>query len=430
MTPESDIVAGAEEKAPRPAGISPLPASGQSLSDEGGGAAVYGALSRYLWQHTEPMDAESFREVSAFYGEYQGLVAELDMPARFHELADAAARADLDAFNDAAQVRLVVAGHDLKFMKELLPRLESTYRLRIDQWENHTKHDERASEDLLAWADLVWAEWLLGAAVWYSERLRPEQRMVVRAHRSEWGVAYGEHLRADRVDAFLTVSPHARSDFIDRFDLPASRTWMVPNSIEIDEYRQGDDPERVFSLAMVGALPKLKGLHKALELLSQLRDVDDRYTLTIYGKRPDELSWLTKISSEMEYFASCDELISASALQDAVVWAGWVNTREALADHGFVLSTSELEGFHIAPGEGFSSGGVGVFLDWRGVREIYPHEFIFDDVAAMRDYILELRDLERFEAAHKAGLAWLRRHYDTEVVWADARRVLSAVHQR
>jgi glycosyltransferase involved in cell wall biosynthesis len=324
-------------------------------------------------------------------------------------------------------LRLVVAGHDLKFMDLLLPKLRSSYEVKIDQWRTHTEHDVEKSEQLLDWADVVWGEWLLGAALWYAERIEPRQRLVVRAHRSEWGVAYGERIDVDKVDAFVTVSPHCRADFIDRFDLPADRTWMVPNALDVGGYRRGGDPARVYSLAMVGAVPKLKGLHRALKLLAQLREVDPRYTLTIYGKAPEQLTWLTKIADEMDYFASCRELVADLDLEDAVTWAGWTDTRDALADHGFVLSLSELEGFHIAPGEAFCAGGIGLFLGWRGSRELYPRELVFADGAELRDALVVLRDPERFQSAQRLGEEWVRRYYDIEVVWRRIESMLSII---
>ena len=327
----------------------------------------------------------------------------------------------------AARRNLVVAGHDLKFMDLLLPLLREHFTVEIDAWQSHAAHDERRSQELLEWADVVWVEWLLGAAVWYAARVRPEQRLVVRAHRSEWGVAYGERLDVDRVDAFVTVSPHCRADFIDRFDLPADKTWMVPNAVDVDGYRRGDAPERAFALAMVGALPRLKGLHRALELLSQLRAADDRYTLTIYGKSPEELPWLMKIAEETAYFASCSQYVADKGLGEAVTWAGWVNTREALAGHGVVLSTSDLEGFHIAPAEAFCAGGVGLFLDWRGAAQLYPGEFISRDVAGLRDAVLSLQDPDRLAAASARGRDWVRSRYDTAVARRRVEEMLRTV---
>ncbi len=83
--------------------------------------------------------------------------------------------------------RVLFAGHDFKFCQEIIAHFEARpdCTVRLDQWERHTRHDERLSEQLLRWADAIWCEWCLGNAVWYSPRVRPGQRLVVRLHRQE-----------------------------------------------------------------------------------------------------------------------------------------------------------------------------------------------------------------------------------------------------
>ena len=388
-----------------------------SFLQEHGHSAVQYALRQYVWFRSEPMDPALYPIVASFFDRHREVVSMFPMPRRFQEIAEAAASGSLEEFNAAATQRLLVAGHDLKFMSSLLPQLKNQYSVRIDEWTSHTGHDEEASLELLTWADIVWAEWLLGAAVWYSQHIEPRHRMLVRAHRSEMTVPYGDSLAIDRVDALVAVSPHCLRDFADRFDFPSSKMYLIPIDFDIDGYKRGTDPERVFRLAMVGALPRLKGLHRALALLAELRHHDARFTLTIYGKSPEELKWLWSQPSEREYYEACEEYIKANELADHVTWGGWIDPREQLADHGIVLSMSDVEGMQVAPGEAFCAGGVGMFLPWRGVEDIYPSEFIYANILGMAEGIIGLTQDGALDAASASGRDFLRKAYSSHIAW-------------
>ena len=55
----------------------------------------------------------------------------------------------------------MIAGHDLKFIKPLVPKLELCYEVEIDEWSGHDSHDIEKSKKYLNWADYIWCEWLL-----------------------------------------------------------------------------------------------------------------------------------------------------------------------------------------------------------------------------------------------------------------------------
>ncbi|MBD4478209.1 glycosyl transferase, partial [Xanthomonas citri pv. citri] len=74
-----------------------------------------------------------------------------------------------------SRIRVVLAGHDLKFAGELVDLLRDDpgVELRIDHWQGLHRHDEAASRRLVEWADVVVCEWAGPNAVWYARHKRP-----------------------------------------------------------------------------------------------------------------------------------------------------------------------------------------------------------------------------------------------------------------
>lgn len=392
-----------------------LGANGVSFIKEHGHAAMDYALRQFIWFKTEGLNREVFDYFSQFCNKHWNHISTFKFSRRLSELVLAARDGNYEQFVDACRIRLVLAGHDLKFMNDILPELKKRFHVRIDKWTGHTTHDEAQSRELLEWADYIWVEWLLGAAVWYSKNVLSRHRLVIRAHRSEMTVDYGLDVQLSKVSKIVAIAPHSLNDFSDRFDIPFEKFELIPNAFDVAAYRtdSDDDEKRLFQLAMIGSVPALKGLHKAIEILSQLRKVDDRYELNIYGKKYDEYQWVLNSDSARKYFEMCDSRIDELGLSESIHYHGWVNTKDELRNVGFALSLSDFEGMQVAPGEAFCAGGQGLFLPWRGVEACYPEEFIFASTETMVEYILDQRgDQTSFKRAATYGRQFMMERYD------------------
>lgn len=333
------------------------------------------------------------------------------------------------AFWEMVRPRLLIAGHDLKFMKAAVSRLREWFEVRVDEWPSEIMHDERQSKQLLAWADYVWVEWLTAAAVWYAERVRPTQKLVVRMHRYELGRSYGDQIPVDRVGAFVAIAPHCLEDMIERFSYDRAKVHYIPNYYQVDSYDRAEeeDESRLFRLAVIGAVPRRKGLLRALELLRRLREVDQRYTLSILGKKVSEMPWVAWDPHEQAYFAACEEFVRENALDDAVTWTGWADVRKEACKYGFVLSMSEHEGSHVGPGEAYCAGNQGIFLRWRGAEFVYPKEQVFDTVEQMAAHVLRMRDLREFNSVADRGRDFMKDSYDISLFTQRVRRLFQKV---
>lgn len=329
-------------------------------------------------------------------------------------------------FWESVKPRLLIAGHDLKFMKPAIPLLRQSYQVQIDEWPTEVVHDAGQSTSKLAWADFVWVEWLTAASVWYADRVKPSQKLVVRMHRYELGRSYGDQIKRSAVAAYVAIAPHCLEDMIERFNFDRSKVRFIPNFYFVDNYELADpnDTERPYRLAMIGAVPQRKGYLKALALLAHLRQYDARYTLSVLGKQPQDFPWVANDPMEQAYFSACNEFIRANGMEDHVFQRGWSNTYQAAKDYGFVLSMSEHEGSHVGPGEAFCAGNQGVFLPWRGVEYVYPETSVFPDSEAMAGHILEMRDMDAFKATAESGRQYMKETYDISLFVSRVRDLL------
>ena len=110
----------------------------------------------------------------------------------------------------APRLRVVVAGHDLKFFTPLLDylRLQPDLEVRLDKWAALGKHDPGASRELASWADVVICEWCGPNAVWYSRHKRRGSRLLIRLHRFELTSPYPAQVKIGAVSQVACVSRH------------------------------------------------------------------------------------------------------------------------------------------------------------------------------------------------------------------------------
>lgn len=350
--------------------------------------------------------------------------------ARNREILEAIRGGERPALVETLRTRLLVVGHDLKFIDFMYDYLPGSVEVREDRWLGEKRHDVEASRQLAAWADVIWVEWLAHSALWYSRVVRDDQVLIVRQHRYELLREVGEQIDYRRVSAVIAIAVHTLEGVRERFEVPRDKLRLVPNIYEADRYTIADpeDEGRQFRIALVGSIPRLKGLHRALDVLEHLRGIDERYSLTIFGRRPEELPWVRSNPDEAAYFDACDQYLRTSGLESAVEYAGWVDIRKELHRYGYVLSTSDLEGSHVSPGEAYLTGNLGVYLRWRGSEYIYPERFGFESPAELAGYIASEPLLnDEVQAAIRATASRLA---DEQGVSAFLASVQAIVHER
>jgi len=291
--------------------------------------------------------------------------------------------------------RLLLAGHNLSFAAPIasLARRRGA-EVREDLWQGHSSHDEEASAARLAWADAVLCEWCLGNAVWSSRAKHPGQRLVVRFHRMELETPHPAAVELEQVDAMVFVGRHVLERACERYGWDAGdpRLHVIPNGIDVDGLRAAKLPGARFTLAMVGYVPRLKRLDRALDVLDLLRIHDPCYRLLVKGRAPWEYEWLGDRAQERRYFERIFHRVEHSPnLRRAVSFEPYGEDVPCfLRQAGWILSTSEVEGHSVALAEGMASGAAPVVLDRPGAEAQYTDRWVYPDADAAAEAILAL----------------------------------------
>ena len=292
-------------------------------------------------------------------------------------------------------IRVLVAGHDLKFLGPIREAVTTSGASLIeDIWQNHTEHDETASRAALDQADVILCEWCLGNAAWYSRNKRPGQRLIVRLHRVE---AYTDHpadVEINNVDQVVCVSQHIADDVIERFNWDPAKFRVIPNSVDIERFRLPKHVGSRHTVAMIGYVPQRKRLDRALDIIEALRRRDPRFRLLLVGHPPSELDWVVRDPNEVEFFRQCFTRIQATdELRGAVHFRPFTDRLpQVFQQVGFALSASDSEGHQVALAEGVASGAVPLILARPGAGSQYAHRWIHNGPADAANFVLGLQE--------------------------------------
>ena len=301
-----------------------------------------------------------------------------------------AAALEIDAAAAAAQPRrrvqrVLIAGHDLKFASfiERYFRERRGCSVEVDVWRGHEQAETPERRSQAERADIIWCEWCLGNAVYYSRRKRADQRLVVRLHAQEMNLPYRQRVDWQRVNALVAICPPNYEQLRDELGARGEIVRFVPNLIDAEGLAQPKLPGAEFRLGLLGAAPRGKRLDLAVQLLQRLRAVDSRYSLSIKGRFPWEYDWLWSDPDERAYY---EELFGQVRRIPGISFEGFGDVTRWFRGVGVILSVSDAEGSHQAVAEGMASGSVPCIRGWRGADQLYPTEYVFeglDEAAAM-----------------------------------------------
>lgn len=318
-------------------------------------------------------------------------------------------------------LRVLFAGHDFKFCREIMGHLERRpdCLVRADRWGGHDHHDERASAELLRWADVVWCEWCLGNAVWYSARVRPAQRLIVRVHRQELTTAFPARVSWAGVSHLVFIAGHVRAALRERLGdvLAGVDTRLIYNTFDCAALARPKTAGAERRLGLLGCCPRLKHPRLAAEIVGHLRAHDPRWTLVLAGHPPQHYPWLWERPEERAYYEAFEAYVAASGLERHIVRQAWTDdTAEWYRGVGYILSCSDLEGSHQAVAEGMAAGCVPVVRRWPGAAELYPRALLFDTAAEAAELIRRCADSQRHAAAAQSAQAEAQQRFDLSVV--------------
>ena len=299
-------------------------------------------------------------------------------------------------------------------------RAASNYSVFIDAWQGHRAHDEATSRRLGEIADIVFCEWCLGNAVWYSRRKTDNQKLIVRLHRQEfYGNARTKYLsRVDwrAVDAAIVIAPLFKDLLAQLTSLGSEEIHFVPNLFGTRGFAQPKPKDVHYNLGLVKYMSR-KRPDLALQILEELAKLDSRFSLHVIGKRPEEVPWIWNRPEERRPVCRFLESVERSASRDSVIFYSYTEDMPSWFSRiGFVLSTSDSEGSHQAVAEGMAAGCVPVIRNWPGADRLYPRRFIFSTIDEAVQLICTASKPERFRDLSGVARRWACSRFDTRTV--------------
>lgn len=310
-----------------------------------------------------------------------------------------------------SETTILIAGHDLKFAGFLIDYWSACgAKLLIDKWESHNKHDAELSASLLQDADVVFCEWGLGNAVWYSQNVRDDQKLIVRVHSQELFRPFLSQIHHENVDKHIFVGELIRQAAVISHGVPEEKTVVIPNPVDVEALELPKKPGSEFALGFVGIVPQSKRLDLALDILERLQEEDDRFHLRLKGKTPDDYPWMKNRPDEMAYYGQQFQRIEEmnSRRPGSVIFDGFgADMPEWYSTVGHVLSVSDFESFHLTIADGAASGASPYLLAWPGSDLIYPESWLYSTPDFIADAILS-----RTEASNRlahSGIAGMKK---------------------
>ena len=333
-----------------------------------------------------------------------------------------------DAIWEMKPKTILFAGHDLKFIRMFMERFEQNpdYRVIVDQWEGHKIHDVNHSKACLAQADIIFCEWGLGNAVWYSQHKLPHQRLIVRIHRQEKETPFPREYMLDNIDRILLVSPYMLEEMHRLFHIPRHQMTVLYNAVDVDKLDKPKQGDITFRLGMIGMNPKLKRPDLALDVLARLLETDDRYHLHFKGHHPNDVYWIGKREEEKAYYEALLKRIDETNLRDHVHFDGHGSDVDTwLQQIGFVFSTSDLESFHLAPAEAMAAGSYPLIRHWTGAETIYPDELLVTNTETFVETILSYKgDSTRLQEEARRHQRYARKHFALDRLYHEMEQIV------
>lgn len=204
---------------------------------------------------------------------------------------------------------ILFAGHNFHFIQPLIDYYthKTNHNIVIDHWSGHNIHNEPHSKNMITQTDIIVCEWCLGNSVWYSEHVQSHQQLYIHFHRMELELDYMHKVKWDQVHSVIGIAPHV----IDTLKSTIKNTPItyIPNVLSIEPDYVKKDDSAIFTIGVLGYIPKLKRIDIAIRLYQTYKKKDSRYRLWIMGKSPKEVKWLQQRPAEMTYFNSIQSII-------------------------------------------------------------------------------------------------------------------------
>lgn len=387
-------------------GVSPEALEGKSSLPSDATAALKRVLlhSDSIWTHSKELE----RRLSALAGPRPFTCCDLPPPVpgqagKFERHFKTLTPPDKEPL-------ICFAAHDYKFIDPYISRLKKQgFRIIRDVWRWGYSTEKQWNEHCLKTADLLFCEWGLGGALWYSNQNTGKKPLYIRIHLQEIderASRFGREIRHENVTAFIFVSERVRRAALALFGWPEEKTLVIPNFVLSDEYVLiPKDFSGSINLGMVGVIPARKRFDRGVRLLERLVAEGLEARLHVKGPRPEAVTFMNtpRREDEKAYYSDVYERIASNPhIRERVLFEPWGNDVALWYEKmHFILSCSDFESFHYALADGVASGCVPIVWPWEDAASIYSPDWLVGDTAAAG---ARVKDILRLEDDARSGM--------------------------
>ncbi|USA52756.1 glycosyltransferase [Acinetobacter sp. C32I] len=278
---------------------------------------------------------------------------------------------------------ILFASHDFKFIDSYISFLKAKgYSIRKETWEWGGHKNEKKLMENYKWADMIFCEWGLANATWYSKINSAKKPLFIRMHAQEVrdrARKFGNQIVWENVSKTIFVSNEIKNQAMNLWQkMPENKIIKIPNYIldsKLTYVQDKFDNLNEIRIGMLGIVPQTKRFDLAVELLKQLREQNINAKLYIKGYRPEDLEFMHAPSRkhELEYYYDIYKNIESNNLTNFVEYEGWGNdVNQWYSNKHFILSPSDNESFHYALADGIVAGCYPILWNWPSHDESYP----------------------------------------------------------
>ena len=222
------------------------------------------------------------------------------------------------------------------------------------------------------WADIIWLEWCNQTAIIGTnyEGIKGK-KVIIRLHSYEIFTDFPKQINWLVVNRLILVAPHIRE--ILKIFIPdieeKVKIEIVSNGIDLDSTHL-KKVQPGYNISWVGFINYKKNPQMTLQILKKLTDIDKRYRLHVAGSFQD-----------LRYKIYLEYMINEMGLQDNVKFYGWIDDMEKFWENkNYLLHTSIHESFGYGIFEAMARGIKPVIHNFRGAKELYPKNVIFNTI--------------------------------------------------
>lgn len=163
-------------------------------------------------------------------------------------------------------------------------------------------------------------------------------------------------------DPIITITEGNRQRQI-RDGADPEKLVVVPNGVNLDRFKAVRENRPDKAPLIIGFIGRVVPIKDVKTFIRAMRSVTDQL--------PEIKVWIIGGEDEdPKYAAECRDLISSLALEDTIIYKGFCNVAEVMADVGVVVLSSISEGLPLVILEAFASGRPCVATDVGACREL------------------------------------------------------------